>query len=99
VPTNKTAITIIITTLAGCAGLCVLSICILAYMAIQIPPELNTLTGGLVGALSAMLAKTSPAETTAQPNGGPTPVVNPPSEPVPTEEAATTTNQQEKEET
>lgn len=65
-PTNKTVITIIIATLAGCAGLCVFSICFLSYRAIQIPPELNTLAGGLVGALTAMLVKTSPSETTKQ---------------------------------
>jgi len=63
-PTNKTVINIIIATLAGCAALCVFSVCLLSYQGIQIPPELNTLTGGLVGALTAMLVKTSPSETT-----------------------------------
>jgi len=61
--TNQTAITIITSTIAIMAVCCVLSICVLAFFAIQIPPELNTLAGGLVGALTAMLVKTSPTET------------------------------------
>jgi len=89
-PTNKTVITVIISTLASCAALCVFAICYLSYKSIQIPPELNTLTGGLIGALTGMLVKTSPTEGTKAPdsggNGGSTPVtiVNPPSDPVPT---------------
>jgi len=65
-PTNRISITVIISTLAFCAGLCVFSVCLLAYYQLQIPPELNTLTGGLVGALTAMLVKTSPTETTKE---------------------------------
>lgn len=86
-PTNKIVINIIIATLAGCAALCVFAVCLLSYLGIQIPPELNTLTGGLVGALTAMLVKTSPSETTKQPptdTPAPVEVVNTPNEPVPT---------------
>jgi hypothetical protein len=94
-PTNKTVITVIISTIAGSAAMCVLSICLLSYWQLQIPPELNTLTGGLVGALTAMLVKTSPTETTKAPDGGtppangvatPVTVENTPSNPVPTAE-------------
>jgi hypothetical protein len=99
--TNKGIIFVITTTIATMALLCVTSICLLCYWGIQIAPELNTLTGGLVGALTAMLVKTSPTETThspdgAPPNGGsngvaptvPTPVTveNKPENPVPTSE-------------
>ncbi len=63
-PNNKGAIMLIISTIAFAALLCVSSICVLAYFGKQIPPELNTLTGGLVGAISTMLVKTSPTETT-----------------------------------
>ncbi len=67
---------------------CVFSVCVLAFYHVEIPPELNTLTGGLVGALTAMLVKTSPTETVKPAPDSPTPVtvVNPPSDPVPTEE-------------
>ena len=61
-PTNKTVITVITSTLAGLAAICVGTVCFLSYKAIEIPPELNTLTAGLVGALTAMLVKTSPTE-------------------------------------
>jgi hypothetical protein len=93
--TNQSAITIITMTIAVMAASCVGSVCFLAYRGIQIPPELNTLTGGLVGALTAMLVKTSPTESVRQtaplpvPSGGsPTPVVvtNEPTDPVPTTE-------------
>lgn len=88
--TNQSAITIITMTIALMAASCVGSVCFLSYAGIQIPPELNTLTGGLVGALTAMLVKTSPTETIkAAPiptHAAPAPVevVNKPSDPVPT---------------
>jgi hypothetical protein len=89
--TNQSAITIITMTIAIMAASCVGSVCFLSFHGIQIPPELNTLTGGLVGALTAMLVKTSPTETLKQPppppNGSsPTPVqvMNKPTDPVPT---------------
>ena len=63
-PTNKTSISVIVTTIAIMAFLCVCTICYLSYKGIQIPPELNTLTAGLSGALSGMLVKTTPTETT-----------------------------------
>lgn len=93
--TNKTVITVIITTLAIAALCCVSTTCMLSYFGIEIPPELNTLTAALVGALSAMLVKTSPSEATpaATVNGepklnGPIPVTveNTQSEPVPVEQ-------------
>lgn len=43
--------------------MCVATVCVLAFRGVQIPPELNTLTGGLVGSLASMLVKTSPTET------------------------------------
>ena len=94
--TNQTAITVITSTIAIMAVSCVLSICVLAFYGITIPPELNTLAGGLVGALTAMLVKTSPTETMKQPpppptdtNPTPVQVVNAPNDPVPTEETKT----------
>ncbi len=92
-PTNQTAITIITGTIALMAASCVGSVCFLAYRGIQIPPELNTLTGGLVGALTAMLVKTSPTESVRQTAQLPVPsattptpvtVVNEETNPVPT---------------
>lgn len=72
-PTNRGAIFIVIGTLAGMAGLCVCAVCVLSYYGIEIPPELNTLTGGLVGALTGVLAKTTPSEApkTQTPTGEP----------------------------
>lgn len=78
--------------IAGMAVTCVLTLCTLSYLGIKVPPELNTLTGGLVGSLASMLVKTSPSATTSSPppNGGGAPaqvqVVNKPENPVPTEE-------------
>lgn len=69
-PSNKAAIDWITRTLATMGAFCVVTVCILAIRGIQIPPELNTLTGGLVGSLASMLVKTSPTETS------PTPPVN-----------------------
>jgi len=86
--TNQTAITVITSTIAIMALTCVFSVCVLAFYGVTIPPELNTLTGGLVGALTAMLVKTSPTETVKPSTETPTPVqvVNTPTDPVPTEE-------------
>ncbi len=80
-PTNKTAIALITTTICVLAFIGVSTICVLAYMGIEIPPELNTLAGGLVGSVGTLLAKTSPTETTSA--NGPTDVnvVNPVSDP------------------
>ena len=63
---NSGEIKVIIRTLAFLAGVCVIAVAILAYFQKQIPPELNTLTGGLVGSLTAMLVKTAP--TTSSPS-------------------------------
>ena len=91
IQTNKTTITVITTTVALMAFVCVGSICALAYWGIQIPPELNTLTGTLCGGLTGMLVKTAPTETSRQApatgvQSGVTPVqvVNEPKDPVPT---------------
>jgi hypothetical protein len=64
---NKGEIKVIIRTLAGLAIICVLAECVLSYLGKQIPPELNTLTGGLVGSLTAMLVKTSPTQASVTP--------------------------------
>jgi hypothetical protein len=69
---NSGEIKVIIRTLAILAVICVISECILSYLQLKIAPELNTLTGGLVGSLTAMLVKTAP--TTATP-AEPIPVV------------------------
>ncbi len=78
-------------TIAIMALLCVVTICVLSYLGTKVPPELNTLTGGLCGALTAMLVKTTPTETVKSNlvNGGaPTEVkvTNKPDDPVPTTE-------------
>lgn len=73
---NKSTITTVTSTLCVLAFLAVAAVCVLAYLQCQIPPELNTLAGGLVGALTAMLVKTSP--TAAVPE---TKIVNPPDDP------------------
>ena len=65
-PTNKTVISVITTTVALMTFGCVITVCLLAYCGIMIPPELNTLTGTLCGALTGMLVKTTPTETTKQ---------------------------------
>lgn len=76
-PTNKAAISWITRTLAVMAALCVFTVCLLSFMNVQIPPELNTLAGGLVGTLGAMLVKTTPTET------GTAPIDSPPEDPQP----------------
>ncbi len=82
-PTNKTAIALITTTICVLAFTGVSTICVLAYLGIEIPPELNTLAGGLVGSVGTLLAKTSPTETTSAKGNGPTDVnvINPESDP------------------
>lgn len=67
-PTNKQAIDWITRTLALLAVFCVGTVCYLAAMGLQVPPELNTLTGGLVGSLASMLVKTTPTDTTPNDN-------------------------------
>lgn len=62
-PSNKATINLIIGTLAVLALLCIATVCLMSYRGVMIPPELNTLAGGLVGTLGAMLVKTSPTET------------------------------------
>jgi hypothetical protein len=86
---NKSTISVITTTVATSAFACIITVCVLAYMGKQIPPELNTLTGGLVGSLVSMLVKTSPTQSTTVPPITPstepvkTEIVNPPESPVP----------------
>lgn len=65
---NKGEIKVIVRSVAILAFVCVASECALAYFGKQIPPELNTLTGGLVASLTAMLVKTSPTPSVAQSN-------------------------------
>lgn len=62
--TNKSTISVVTWTVAMLAMFCVSTICYLSYRGIQIPPELNTLTGTLCGYLTGVLSKTSPTETT-----------------------------------
>lgn len=97
--TNKSVITVITTTIAILAFSSVGTICVCAYFGIVIPPELNTLAGGLVASLATMLVKTSPSEATKSvnptapapgtPGGGPpaeVKVINKSGSPVPTTE-------------
>jgi hypothetical protein len=65
--TNQTPINVVTMTVAFLAAICVWTICWLAYKGIQIPPELNTLTGTLCCYLTGALTKTTPTETTRQP--------------------------------
>jgi hypothetical protein len=65
--TNQTPINVVTMTVAFLAAICVWTICWLAYKGIQIPPELNTLTGTLCGYLTGALTKTTPTETQRQP--------------------------------
>jgi hypothetical protein len=83
---QNAAILWIIRTLACLAALSVTTVCVLAYRGTQIPPELNTLTGGLVGALSSMLVNTKSSDRPApveikQPEGDPVPVKETPTKP------------------
>jgi hypothetical protein len=89
---NSGEIKVIVRTLAALAFTCVIVECVLSYFQLKIPPELNTLTGGLVGSMTAMLVKTAPTSNTT-PEPTPTPstetptpvkVVNPKTDPVPT---------------
>ncbi len=87
--TNKSAITIVTTTIAGLAFLCVLTVCVISYMQREVPKDLGLITTGLVGGLLTMLTKTSPTETPKAPNPdapAPVTVMNPASDPVPTTE-------------
>ncbi len=94
--TNKGQIYIIVCAIVFLAGICVYTMCRMAYDGKDIPQALSLLTGGLVGYLGAMLTKTTPTETTRQPlpqppnpspNGvTPVQVVNEPTDPVPTKE-------------
>lgn len=81
-PTNQASITIVTSTLALLAFVTVITVCVLSFYSITIPPELNTLAGGLVGAVSTMLVK-----TTATSNPTDTRIVNKPSDPVTTTES------------
>lgn len=92
-PTNRLTIGLIVGTISLLATIAVSTIAFCSFKGIEIPPELNTLAGGLVGALGSMLVKTSPSEGTKSasptPNGDePTEVkvVNEPADPVKTEE-------------
>jgi len=88
--TNQSTISVVTITVAILAALCVSTICYLSYCGIQIPPELNTLTGTLCGYLTGVLSKTSPTETTKAPvtptpdSPAPVQVMNQPDKPVPT---------------
>jgi hypothetical protein len=98
--TNKGQIYIIVVTIAFLALLCVSTTCWLAYLGKDVPQALSLLTGGFSGALTTMLTKTTPTQTTtvaALPvtsgiestfGGAPAKVqvVNKPDNPVPTEE-------------
>ena len=91
--TNKWAITLITTTIALMAIICVITVCAMSYYGKEVPKDLSMITTGLLGALTSMLVKTSPTETQKQPpqlsaqNGAtPVQVVNKPADPVPTEE-------------
>lgn len=81
-PTNQSTISVVTITVAILAAFCVSTICFLSYRSIQIPPELNTLTGTLCGYLTGVLSKTTPTEVTKVTT--PVTVANSPTDPVPT---------------
>jgi hypothetical protein len=92
-PTNKSTITVITTTISILAILCVGTICYLSYLKIEVPKDLAMIATGVVGALTGMLVKTSPSSATGPtefpPNGGapaPVEIVNKEENPVPTKE-------------
>lgn len=76
------------------AAACVGTNCYMALNGKEAPQAFTLLTGGLVGAVTSMLVKTTPTETvkstppTPPPNGAPAEVVvtNKPDDPVPTTE-------------
>ena len=84
------------------AAACVGTNCWMALHGQEPPQAFTLLTGGLVGAVTSMLVKTTPTEVMKQPpqppptppptNGEPTEVtvVNQPDDPVPTTETKTT---------
>lgn len=82
-PTNQAAIDWITRTIATLGFICVVTVCTLAFFGKQIPPELNTLTGGLVGSLASMLVKTTATEDKSRVQD--VQVVNEKKDPVPTE--------------
>lgn len=82
-PTNQGAIDWITRTIAVLGFICVFTVCLLAFLGKQIPPELNTLTGGLVGSLASMLVKTTATEDKTKVQD--VQVVNERKDPVPTE--------------
>lgn len=67
--TNERAIGQIVFTIAALATMCVLTICCLSAMNFAIPDVLSNLTSALIGALTAMLVKTTP--TNSSPPGLP----------------------------
>lgn len=89
---NSGEIKVIIRTLAVLAFLCVSAVCVLSYFQLKIPPELNTLTAGLVGSLGAMLVKTAPTPSSTLTEPIPTKIEQPSGQPVP---VAVETNKQE----
>lgn len=75
---------------------CVATNCYMALQKMEPPQAFTLLTGGLVGAVTSMLVKTSPTETVkSAPTPPPPPippeviVVNKPDDPVPTTETKT----------
>ncbi len=76
-------------TIAIMALACVVTICVLSWFGTKVPPELNTLTGGLCGGLMTMLVKTTPTQAiqvSTPDSPAPVTVMNPASDPVPTTE-------------
>jgi len=84
--TNRSTISVVTITVAILAALCVSTICWMSNNRVEIPPELNTLTGTLCGYLTGVLSKTEPTETTKQAIQIPSQVhvTNKPDDPVPT---------------
>lgn len=63
-PTNEGTIKVVTRTLAAIALISVCVVCVLAFYEKQIPPELNTVMGGSIAALTAMLVNTRPSSST-----------------------------------
>jgi hypothetical protein len=81
---NKSTISVITSTVAASAFLCVVEVCVLSYSEKKIPSELAQITAALIGSLVSMLVKTSPSQTTTvTPDPIKTEIVNKPESPVP----------------
>ena len=60
---NHSIIRSIIWTLCLLAVIAVTTVCVMSFKGLTIPPELNTIAGGLIGTIGGMLVKTTPTSS------------------------------------